>query len=42
MLDHGLFVERNYGLKARNLTCKATESDNEYSVVNEAGMLKTA
>lgn len=41
MLNHGLFEERNFGFKARNLSCFDTESDFGRNVVNEKGMLKT-
>jgi len=42
MLDHGLFVQRNYGLKARNFSYFVMESDKEYVVVNRNGMFKAA
>ncbi len=42
MLDHGLLMERNYGLKARNFSYFVMESDKVDVVVNRAGMFKAA
>lgn len=40
MLDHGLFKERNYRFKARNLSCFDTESDIRGKAANEEKMRK--
>lgn len=41
MLNHGLFEERNFGFKVRNLSCFETESDICKNVVSGKGMRKT-